>query len=132
MFSQCSALTTVSFPVATSIGANAFQSCYALTTANFPAVTTIGFGAFIFCSALTIADFPVATSIGSSAFQGCSALTALILASTSMATCGASILNNANDAIVYVNDALVSNYKVANNWSQYASRIKGLSELPSE
>lgn len=35
-------------------------------------------------------------------------------------------------AIVYVPDALVADYQAATNWSVIASRIKGVSELPSE
>ena len=69
------------------------------------------------------------TLIEYEAFANCSALTALILASTTMASCGKSILGNAELVTVYVNDALVSDYKAATNWSQYASRIKGISEL---
>ena len=131
-FQNCSALTTVSFPSATQIGSSAFRGCYALTTVSFPVATSIGAHVFYGCSALTTADFPAVTSIGANAFYDCSALTSLILASTSMASCGISIFNNASNAIAYVNDALVSDYKAATNWSQYASRIKGISELPSE
>lgn len=131
-FRDCYALTTVSFPAATQIGSSAFRGCYALTTVSFPVATSIGAHVFYGCSALTTADFPAVTSIGANAFYDCSALTSLILASTSMASCGISIFNNASNAIAYVNDALVSDYKAATNWSQYASRIKGISELPSE
>jgi hypothetical protein len=37
---------------------------------------------------------------------------------------------NASNVIIYVPDALVNSYKSASNWSTYADRIKGLSELP--
>ena len=74
-FGECSALTTVNFPVATSIGLYAFRGCSALTTVNFPVATSIGLYAFYNCSALTTVNFPVATSIGLYAFYNCSALT---------------------------------------------------------
>ena len=37
-----------------------------------------------------------------------------------------------SDLKIYVPDASVEAYKTATNWSQYSSRIKGISELPSD
>ena len=76
-FCYCSALTSVAFPVATSIGDSAFSYCKALTSISIPAATGIGNSAFYNCSALTSVSFPVATSIEVSAFQDCSALTSV-------------------------------------------------------
>ena len=76
-FYKCSALTSVALPAATSIGSGAFSYCKALTSVAFPAVTSIGSGAFDECIALTSIDFPLATSIELSAFYSCSALTSV-------------------------------------------------------
>ena len=77
-FCNCSNLTTVSFPVATTISGNsAFYGCSNLTTVNFPEVTTIGNSTFGICSKLTTISFPVATSIGNYAFTSCSSLTTI-------------------------------------------------------
>ena len=78
-FCYCSALTSVSFPAATSIGGSAFSYCSALTSISIPAATSIGISAFYNCSALTSVSFPVATSIEVSAFSSCSKLTSVSL-----------------------------------------------------
>lgn len=132
-FTSCSYLINASFPVATSIGNNAFSNCSHLTNASFPAVTSIGNNTFSSCYQLTTASFPAATSIGSSAFSYCGSLTTLILGNTDQVAtlANTNAFNNATNAIIYVPDALVSSYQSANNWSTYASRIKGISELPS-
>ena len=41
-FYQCSSLTNVSFPNATSIGNHAFQFCKSLISVSFPNATSIG------------------------------------------------------------------------------------------
>ena len=74
-FANCSALTTVSFPNATTISSSAFAYCFNLTTVSFPKVTTIGIRAFASCSSLTTVSFPKVTTIGNSAFTSCSSLT---------------------------------------------------------
>ena len=52
-FDQCSALTSVSLPKATSIGNRAFYDCRTLTSVCLPKATTIGDRAFQFCDRLT-------------------------------------------------------------------------------
>ncbi len=128
-FRGCSSLTTADFPVATSIGISEFESCSSLTTVDFPAATSIGDNAFGGCEALTAADFPVATSIGDYAFGGCEALTAVILRANQVVTVGEEVFESSDNAFIYVPDNLVSSYKSDANWSTYASRIKGISEL---
>ena len=76
-FYYCSGLTSVSFPVCTSIGSYAFTNCSSLTLANFPSCTSIGSYAFANCSGLTSVSFPACTSIGGSAFRNCVKLTAV-------------------------------------------------------
>ena len=131
-FYGCSSLTSVEFPATTSIGDHAFYGCSSLTTADFPAVTTIGGSAFYGCSSLTTIDFPAVTTISGNAFINCSRLTSVILRNTSQVATLSSTnaFSGAPNAIIYVPDALVNDYKAATNWSTYADRIKGLSELP--
>jgi hypothetical protein len=74
-FVNCTALTTASFPRATTIGDYAFFQCIALETAYFPKAINIGNNAFTFCSTLTTVDFPEATNTGNDAFTYCRALT---------------------------------------------------------
>ena len=53
-------LTSISLPVATSIGNYAFRGCSALTEVSLPAATSIGGNAFYSCSALTSIHFAAA------------------------------------------------------------------------
>jgi hypothetical protein len=78
-FYQCSALTTVSLPVCTSVGGNAFYSCYSLTTISLPVCTSVSGNAFYNCFALTTVSLPSCTSVGSYAFANCFALTSVSL-----------------------------------------------------
>jgi hypothetical protein len=78
-FNEIPALTTVNFPVATSIGDHAFFGCEALTTVNIPSAVFIDIAAFGFCSSLTTVDFPEAASIGRNAFNSNLALTTVNL-----------------------------------------------------
>ena len=140
MFSDCTALASISVPVATTIISNAFRNCVSLISVTFPSVTNFGSSVFYSCSRLESASFPALeriTSSGSLAapFNGCSSLTALILGNTNGVVevgSGNPPLSGANNnCIIYVPDALVNDYKAADKWSTYASRIKGISELPT-
>ena len=117
----------------TAIGDRAFYSCSKLTTVDLPKATIIGSNAFSVCSSLTTVDLPEATSIAGAAFSSCSSLTTVILRNTEqVATLSdTNAFNRSANAIIYVPDSLVDSYKAANNWSTYADRIKGLSELPA-
>ncbi len=138
-FYKCSELVNINIPNATTIGQYAFYECSSLTTINFPNATSIQTYAFYYCSSLITADFPLLASISSYVFQNCSKLKTLILRVNKICT-----LSNANafndtpiktsttEGFIYVPDDLVESYKTATNWSTYASKIKGLSELPTE
>ena len=132
-FYNCYGLTSVNLPVATSIGGNAFYSCSALTSVNLPVATSIGNSAFSNCSALTSVNLPAAITIDGSAFSSCSRLTSVVLRNTAQVAtlAGTNAFLYSSNAIIYVPDALVDDYKAATNWSTYADRIKGLSELPA-
>jgi len=72
-FEGCSSLIEVNFPLAVSIGTNAFRDS-GLIEANFPLAKSVDAQAFWNCS-LTKADFSLAESIGSYAFADCGNLT---------------------------------------------------------
>ena len=154
-FNNCYQLKSIDLPEVTSIGDNAFYYCSQLTSIDLPEVTSISDGAFKYCSRLrSISNLKVTsiknnifdgcselisvdlqnvTSIGKYAFSNCNKLISVIIRTTT-AVCTLSntnALNNAANAIIYVPDDKVNNYKTATNWSTYADRIKGLSELPS-
>ena len=116
----------------TDIGSYAFSNCSALTSVSLPAATSIGYSAFSSCTRLTSVSLPLATSIDIKAFSNCYDLTSVILGNTEqVATISSTnVFNGSSNAIIYVPDALVNDYKATTNWSTYANRIKGISELP--
>ena len=132
-FENCTSLTTVDFPAALLIGIGSFASCISLTTVKFPAAKFIEASAFSECSSLTTADFPAATSISNNAFAYCNALKALLLRGNNVCN-----LQNANafnstpiasgNGYIYVPSALIEQYKVATNWSTYASQFRALED----
>ena len=98
---------------------------------NCPNLTTVDFG---------IIDVPFPNYRGnnnSTLFANCSNMTTLIIRNTNVLE-----LANASDTVeskdiggsgvtLYVPDSVVNDYKTATGWSNIASQIKGLSELPS-
>ena len=129
-FQSCSGLTSVSFPNATSIGDSSFYSCSGLTSVSFPNATSIGRYAFRSCSGLTEVSFPSATSIGSSAFYKCSNLTTIYVGINTSTVCtllSTSAFNSCTKLTnIYVPASLVSSYRSATNWSNYADKIKAV------
>lgn len=73
------------------------------------------------------------TAINATAFQEMgSKMKALVIHATTPPTLsGSNALSGTGSCIIYVPDAVVENYKTATYWSQYASRIKGISERPA-
>ena len=135
MFSGCTSLGSVSFPLAKSIGNGSFNNCRALTSVVFPAVTTIDTSAFSTCVKLTTADFYVATKINASVFKSCATLQTLILRSETLCTLanvsaftGTKIAGGTG--YVYVPSALVDAYRAATNWSTYADQIRAIEDYP--
>lgn len=132
---NCASLTSVDLPNATRIGTGAFSHCIALKSVNIPNATSIEQNAFYNCRALTTIDLPNATAIGKSAFEQCIALKSVILRATSVCSLDSYVFNHTpiatstTEGFIYVNDDLVEEYKVATNWTTYASKIKPLSEL---
>ena len=125
-----SSIEEVYMPVFNSLGTSTFQYCSKLHTAYLPNATVSTY-TFYGCKKLTKLEFNN-TNISTNTFQN-SGLTTLILRNSNVAT-----LSNINafsgtpiasgTGYIYVPDELVESYKVATNWSTYASQIKPLSE----
>lgn len=149
-FSVCSNLVSIAFPdTITSIPAGCLSYCRALTTVKFPnSLTAIGSNALVASHIVDInlpdignitykalaCDYAKTVTIGG---QGATinsyalnlpALEWMKITTTNLSTLGINNIINAN-AIIYVPDAQVNDYKAAANWSAYASQIKGLSEF---
>ena len=132
-FSACSALTNVSFPLVTSIGRYGFLDCSALTNVSFPLVTSIGLGAFRSCRALTNVSFPLVTSISDDAFTYSNAVTTMYIGTESDTVCTLSSKSAIPSSIeeIYVPYNLQEQYKTATNWSLFADKIQSYEVLVS-
>ena len=141
MFQDCASLTAIpqiDFSQVTN-AKSMFSGCTHLTTTpqlDFSSVTESRF-MFYNCERLTTLDFSNIKTIGG-AFAGGSSLSTLIIRNPiTLAT-----LTNSSafedtpidwrkgTGYIYVPDDLVDSYKQANCWSDFASQIKPLSELP--
>ena len=129
-----SKLTSVSLPNVTKVDAYGFDTCSSLVDVYLPKVTTLNNYAFQKCTSLVTMEFQQKISTQGAVWINCSALTTLILRGSTM-----SGLGNKNclqgtpiasgTGYIYVPDNLVDTYKANTNWSNYATQIKGLSEL---
>jgi hypothetical protein len=72
------------------------------------------------------------TSIGGEGFNNLPALESVVLQSTTPPSLGSYVWNGTNNCLFYVPDSSVEAYKTASGWSSYASRIKPISELPTD
>ena len=133
-FYGCSSLQSIQLPESlTAIGGSAFNGCSSLTEITIPAgVTSISGSAFAGCSALTEITIPAGvTSIGGRAFDGCSSLQYIRIEATTPPSLASTNAIPSTIGAIYVPDASVAAYQAATNWSSYASKIKGISDMPA-
>ena len=156
-FYGCSSLAEISLPASlTSIGDSAFQRCSSLAKVlnlENTKVTSIDNGAFRYCTSLAEITFPASlTSIGAFAFQGCklshiilpegvtsisnyafdiSSLQYIRIEATTPPTLESTNAIPSTIGAIYVPDESVAAYQAATNWSSFASKIKGISEMPA-
>ena len=155
-FRYCSSLAEISLPASlTSIGSYAFQNA-SFAEITLPSsltsiessfygcgklkrvinientqLTSIGSNAFNACSSLAEITLPASlTSIGTGAFNGCTSLQYIRIEATTPPTLSANAIPSTIGAI-YVPDESVAAYQAATNWSSFASKIKGISEMPA-
>lgn len=137
-----SVIESAYFPAVTYVGTTAFGYNAALKTANLPKLTEVSGSLFSNCTALQSVDLAKATEVGNYAFEKCYSLKAIILRSGTLCTAGTNILSNdyhflgttnatynpsgLKDGYIYVPSALVSTYKSAANWANYATQFRAL------
>ena len=143
-FYNYSKLTKVNLPNATDIKSSAFMYCSRLVNVNIPNIQNIYDSAFYDCNNLESLYVARLTHIyGNFVFNSCYSLKEILIEqTTSICT-----LNNTNsfdncyhilgishptinpngikDGYIYVPASLLSQYKVATNWTKYASQIVG-------
>ena len=99
---------------------------------NFSGIINVANSAFYSCSSLAEIAFPASlTSIAKSAFEGCTKLKTMTINANTPPTLGSGAIPTSIVAI-YVPDASVAAYQAATNWSNFATKIKGISEMPAE
>ena len=156
-FYGCSSLAEISLPASlTSIGDSAFQRCSSLAKVlnlENTKVTSIDQYVFRYCTSLAEITFPASlTSIGAFAFQGCklshiilpegvtsisnyafdiSSLQYIRIEATTPPTLESTNAIPSTIGAIYVPDESVAAYQAATNWSSFASKIKGISEMPA-
>lgn len=133
-FYNCPLLTSVNFPKVTTIGNFAFADCIRLSKVRFPSAIEVGACVFQNCTSLTTAVFDVAVKIGETgdAFDECSKLSTLILCSDTLCMISSGSLNDTQiangDGCIYVPSSLINDYKIADGWSDYASKFKTIED----
>ena len=140
------ALTDFNAPKVKKIGSYAMCTATKLKSVNFPVCERIGDACFMACYDLERADFSVLERIGEKAFSYCYSLTALIIRSPTVCGLGTDALDGCihftgeteqdwnpdalKDGYIYVPRDLVEQYKVANNWSEWADQIRAIEDYP--
>lgn len=111
-----------------------FRSCPKLLSVNCPNVTRIHERAFGNCTSLRVVDLGSAQYIYGLTFEKCSSLTALVLRRNTVCNLVASSgfqdsLIASGSGYIFVPSALIDAYKVATNWSTYASQFRVLEDF---
>lgn len=145
--SHCTELVTVDLPNVTLVGDYAFYNSSKLVTLNLPNLTKGGAYMFSNCSALARLDLPKLDNLSNFAIDGCTSLEVLdlgvatminarfysnvnlatlilrnpnVVCSSSLASFNSTKIGN-GEGYIYVPRALLNDYKVATNWSVYAT-----------
>jgi hypothetical protein len=153
-FGDCANLERAIFPNATKLEVFAFRNCAKLRGVNLDKIENLG-GAFSGCvllkefrlpSVVTIASQALDNasgsngayelfdlgenlqSVGNYALRGGPKMKAIVIRAVTPPTFGSGVFNSSNNCPIYVPDESVEAYKNATNMSDYASRIKPLSE----
>lgn len=125
----------ISMPNLSSLGAgNAFRDSNVEEVLDLGIVTDITPYTFYNCSSLKVLHIPsTCTNFGAQACAYCKALQSVVCRAVTPPTLHLQTFMSANSTFtIYVPDESVEAYKTATNWSSYAARIKGISELPTE
>lgn len=130
-FNYCTNLRDASFAKCIRMVPNMFQGeafhyCSNLTNVYMPMCSNLGSYAFANCGLISI-ELPACRVIQEYAFQSCSRFRTLVLEGSSVVTLYDSAFSGTRMSTsvgsIYVPSSLVSAYKTASRWSDYASHI---------
>lgn len=113
----------------------AFQNCGGLTEINTNKVTVISSNAFIGLNKLTKAILPNVVELNNGVFANCKKITEVILRSSTICNLKSTgaFLNTPiaqGTGYIYVPKALLEQYKVATNWTLYATQFRAIEDYP--
>lgn len=128
-FFNCTYLISVDIPNGLQeLGDNAFQGCYCIESIK-PLLNVIKIDSAAFSTCKLVRNIEIGdkiTSIGDYAFNTCSIDSLIIRASTPPTTTANSLSNITKLVAIKVPADSVDAYKVATNWSTYASKITSI------
>ena len=135
-FINCSELRSLELPLLTAVGASVLDYCDQLEHAEFPALETAGSYFALSCKRLKSIELPALTSMGSNTFSFNTNLrvvalpgdTVCAVTSKPLYSCPFFAAARGKIGRIYVNDALVDDYKAATNWAALADYIYPISE----
>ena len=130
VFQNCSSLKIdLYLPNLTTLNGT-FEGSGILNVVSLGTVTTMS-STFYQCKSLKTVTLPATLqSLTGQTFNGCTSLLWVKLLSTSVVTLSLNYcFSGTNNCPIYVPDDLVDAYKVATNWSSYASRIFSLTQF---
>ena len=130
-FVNCSSLDSITIPASvTSMGLLAFGWCTGLSSLSLSdGLSCIGEASFYSCSRLSTITIPDSvTSIGESAFEECTNLANIIILSNLPPSGSQYMFDNTNNCPILVPAESVETYKTAQYWSEYADRIRAISQ----
>lgn len=136
LFCKCANLQNVKMDNLEVCSANTFEDCTSLTEVRFPKCKEMYSSAFFRCTSLRYFETGVKCSfLRGNEFRNCTSLTALVLRGTTLSS-----MSNVNcldgtpiasgTGYIYVPSALVEDYKVATNWSTFASQFRAIEDYP--
>ena len=113
---------------------NTFYGCTSLVTApEIPSGVTNMNNTFYKCSSLVTApEIPSGVTSMSSTFGGCTSLKEVTFLHTTPPSMQSALQGCSSLETIYVPDEAVDAFKTATGWLEFASKIKPLSEKPSE
>lgn len=133
-FTSCNGVLAINMPMLESVPQGAFNSITRLSEINFPVMKKIETQGFYFCSSLERAEFGQLESIGQHGFNQTKISALIIRAGAVCALVNANAFLNSpvvrGEGYIYVPKALVDSYKVATNWTAYASQIRAIEDWP--
>lgn len=100
---------------------------------NFSGITKLPNSAFNGCTSLVEITLPASlTSIGNYVFRGCESLKYFRINANTPPTLSWAPAFPSTIVAIYVPDESITAYREATGWTDYASKIKGISEMPAE